>query len=96
MLWKEDLEGRKVLVSLGGRDLIVNTEAVGRYLTGADQPPAKLILDGTDEEWKSRPWREEGVNLLWWQTLDHAQVFDKPGSRKMLVSAIRGYCNKGI
>jgi len=96
VLWKEDLEGRKVLVSLGGRDLIVNTEAVGRYLTGADQPPAKLILDGTDEEWKSRPWREEGVNLLWWQTLDHAQVFDKPGSRKMLVSAIRGYCNKGI
>ena len=33
ILWKEDLVGRRVTVSLGGRDLIVNTEAVGRYLS---------------------------------------------------------------
>lgn len=39
MLWKKDLEGRKVTVSLSGRDLIVDTEAVGRYL--AQGPLAK-------------------------------------------------------
>ena len=33
VLWKKDVAGKKVTVSLGGRDLIVNTEAVGRYLT---------------------------------------------------------------
>ena len=33
VLWKKDLGGRKLTVSLGGKDLIVNTEAVGRYLS---------------------------------------------------------------
>lgn len=32
VLWKEDFEGRKVTAALAGRDLIVDTEAVGRYL----------------------------------------------------------------
>lgn len=38
ILWKHDLQGRRTTVSLSGRDLIVDTEAVGRYLT--DQPKA--------------------------------------------------------
>lgn len=33
VLWKKDLKGRRVTVSLSGRDLIVDTEAVGRYLS---------------------------------------------------------------
>ncbi|ATZ50766.1 hypothetical protein BCIN_06g02520 [Botrytis cinerea B05.10] len=33
VLWKEDFEGRKVTASMAGRDLIVDTEAVGRYLS---------------------------------------------------------------
>merc|ERR1712230_269180 len=33
VLWKKDMQGRRVTVSLGGKDLIVNTEAVGRYLS---------------------------------------------------------------
>jgi len=38
VLWKKDLGNRKVTVSLSGRDLIVDTEAVGRYMsTGAGQ-----------------------------------------------------------
>lgn len=33
VLWKTDLKGRRVTVSLAGKDLIVDTEAVGRYLS---------------------------------------------------------------
>jgi hypothetical protein len=32
ILWKEELEGRNVTVSLSGKDLIVDTESVGRYM----------------------------------------------------------------
>ena len=39
VLWKKDIGDRKVTVSLGGQDLIVNTEAVGRYLSSHE--PAK-------------------------------------------------------
>lgn len=34
VLWKKDVKGRKLTVSLSGQDLIVDTEAVGRYLSG--------------------------------------------------------------
>jgi hypothetical protein len=34
VLWKKDIGDRKVTVSLTGRDLMVNTEAAGRYLAG--------------------------------------------------------------
>ncbi|CAG8971438.1 hypothetical protein HYALB_00002021 [Hymenoscyphus albidus] len=41
VLWKKDLEGRKVTASLSGKDLIVDTLAVGRYLS--DQPKSTTI-----------------------------------------------------
>ncbi len=46
VLWKKDLGGRKVTVSLGGRDLIVNTEAVGRYLS-SNEPVKWRYKDDT-------------------------------------------------
>ncbi|KAH8594740.1 hypothetical protein B0O99DRAFT_545220 [Bisporella sp. PMI_857] len=143
VLWKKDLVSRKVSVSLGGRDLIVNTEAVGQYLSepisGYESRYIKpddytsssegalidledstslnpLLLDieeytgpnpvvirhdgevsSTDEgeveeEWKRRPWKGEGIDVLWFKDLDHAQVFDKKSTRRRLISCIRTYC----
>lgn len=119
VLWKKDLEHRRTTVSLSGRDLIVDTEAVGRYLS--DQPKSVLAngysdhpeliveeaddesstvrmrggditADDEEEEWKTRPWRGSGIDVLWFKDLDHAQVFDAPSSRRRLISAIRTYC----
>jgi pimeloyl-ACP methyl ester carboxylesterase len=59
ILWKKDIEGRKVTASLSGRDLIVDTLAVGRYLAGTseravssyrDNDPELLDLDRSDSE----------------------------------------------
>lgn len=135
VLWKKDIGDRKVTVSLGGRDLIVNTEAVGRYLSGNE--PVKhgyengfmngsgsgseaILIDlesddetdpglrmrggeGTsfdsreegDEEWKCRPWKGTGIDVLWFRDLDHAQVFDKKSTRRRLINAIHEYCEDG-
>jgi len=130
VLWKKDIGRRRVTVSLSGRDLIVDTEAVGRYLStgvGSEVPSgstsgddADTLIDieeyseteengmrlrggegeGTgdeeididDEEWKFRPWRGAGIDILWFKDLDHAQVFDKPATRRKIISAIRSYC----
>ncbi|KAI9808768.1 MAG: hypothetical protein M1825_003921 [Sarcosagium campestre] len=43
ILWKEDMIGHRVSIFLSGRDLIVNTPQVWRYLTGSAVP-------GTDDE----------------------------------------------
>lgn len=125
VLWKKDLVGHKVTVSLGGRDLIVNTRAVGRYLSGATSDGAPSNYSDTetlieldiseeesaerqsrgekgrednadedkDEEWTSRAWSGTGIDTLWFEDLDHAQVFDKPATRKRLIECILAYCD---
>ena len=122
VLWKEDLEGRKVTASLSGRDLIVDTLAVGRYLSNGtslvrgyrDEEPERtsldrsesesstlrlrggeISLDDVDDEWKSRPWTGSGIDVIWHEDLDHAQVFDSATSRKRVISVIREYCESG-
>ncbi|KAI9712639.1 MAG: hypothetical protein M1812_006819 [Candelaria pacifica] len=74
ILWKEDMGDRKVSVFLSGRDLIVNTEQVGRYLTGQHGP-----REDDDADWKADPdgWvGENGMKVVWCHELDHAQIFD--------------------
>ena len=127
VLWEKDMGGRKVTVSLGGRDLIVNTEAVGKYLSnisskselpngcGSGNESGVLIdlddnkdrnetktklcggeaADRFDEEWKSRRWQGTGIDVLWFKDCDHAQVFDKPVTRKILIDTIHAYCEDG-
>jgi pimeloyl-ACP methyl ester carboxylesterase len=45
-------------------------------------------------DWKSRPWRGQGLEILWQHGIDHAQVFDSAKRRKGLLSAIRAYCSQ--
>jgi len=49
----------------------------------------------TDEpEWMSRSWTGSGIDILWFKNLDHAQVFDRRATRRILISAIRSYCEE--
>jgi hypothetical protein len=114
-----------VTVSLSGKDLIVNTEAVGTYMSeketsltpkkdsdgllpginsqhleNAIENDTAVEIDSEDvvgglAPWKSRSWKGTGTDILWFDNLDHAQVFDKPATRRPLVMAIRKYCEQG-
>lgn len=84
ILWKNDLRGRKVTISLGGRDLIVDTETVGKYLNGLD-------LKSEDRSWHDRGWTGSGIETIWWPTADHAQVFERAECRAKLAHVIRAY-----
>ena len=89
ILWKQDLQGRLATVVLGGQDLITNTQAVGRYLTQDGAP------DPRDDSWKERAWEGRDLDLLWFESLDHAQVFDSKNNRRKLVDVVREYCLSG-
>lgn len=89
ILWKHDMDGRQVTVSLASRDLIVGTEAVGRYLAqDGDSKP-------TTEEWKHREWKGKGLDILWFDDVDHAQVFDSRRNREILAQVVRQYSSMG-
>lgn len=111
ILWKEDLglstndnqEGRKVTVVLSGKDLIVDTEAVGEYLMSAlaEGPAAdptdmsQASSDKVKSSWKTRPWVGSGLEVIWFEQLDHAQVFDLRKTRKPVVRVISAYSSTG-
>ena len=102
---KELLDGgMRLTVSLASRDLIVDTSAVAKYLlhddvpdpvvTANGQPHMKLEThgtDATDDSWKTKPWTGRGLEVLWCEDLDHAQVFDDKQARAKLVSVITDY-----
>ena len=87
-LWKKDVQDHRVTVSLAGKDLIVDTEAVGNYLAQSrDQQPVA-------QEWKHRQWKGKGLDILWFDELDHAQVFDSRHNCEILAKVIRSYSVK--
>ncbi|KAI1029311.1 hypothetical protein LB504_010865 [Fusarium proliferatum] len=90
ILWKEDLLGtqsdghqaRHVAVTLSGRDLIVDTTAVAEYL-GVDLSSGR---NGMVAE------SHNGVEVVMFPKLDHAQVFDDRVSRESVIQMVRSRC----
>jgi hypothetical protein len=100
IIWKEDLgikgqgnqqEGRNVTVVLGGKDLIVDTGSVAQYLMGSSEEESRSIGKETALAWKTKPWVGRGLELLWYEQLDHAQVFDLESTRQPICKAISMY-----
>jgi len=92
----EEVQGatkkRKVAVSLAGRDLIVDTRTVARYLaTEGDfsKVPEEDVFPVHIHQNHLTP---SGVEILWFPGLDHAQVFEKRSHRERVVEVVRRYC----
>ncbi|KAH6985552.1 hypothetical protein EDB80DRAFT_767963 [Ilyonectria destructans] len=84
-LWKEDIQDHRVAVVLAGRDVIVDTKAIGAYLTGADDWSLET------ESWEHGVWKGDGLDVLWFQDLDHGEVFSGRRTRKRLVDIVRRF-----
>ena len=89
ILWKDELKGKRVTVLLSGKDIIVDTERLGRYLS-KDHDIKEA--ESTDiEDWKTRSWNDEGLNIMWCKGLNHAEVFNFASERAPLVYIIDKY-----
>lgn len=91
VLWKEDMAGRDVTVVCAGRDLIVDTVAVAKYVLEDDH-----YREWVSEDFKHRKWQGEGLDLLWFDHLDHAQVFDAKQDYSVLARVVREYSSKRV
>jgi len=117
VLWRDRIMelvegGMRMTASLASRDLIVDTEAVGRYLLAYEMPDPVLVKDEANqkhmaletpdkkkqrnakaEEWKHAEFTgKKGLEVLWWDDMDHAQVFDAKKTRAKLVEVLVEYC----
>lgn len=85
ILWKHDIQGRRVTVVLCGRDLITNTEAVGKYLACHEDQAS------TDSSWKHREWTGRDLDIIWYKDLDHSQIFEAKGNYDRLIEVVQQY-----
>ncbi len=92
---------RRVAVCLAENDLIVNTLTVAQYLAGDEEWYSASTGASTGAGKTTshrRPDRghvtEDGIELLWFPGLDHAQVFDAGETRARLCSVLQRYCAK--
>ncbi|KAH8757942.1 hypothetical protein F5883DRAFT_502531 [Diaporthe sp. PMI_573] len=89
ILWKEDIQNRRVAVSLAGSDLIVDTKVIRAYLTGGDDWFLAI------ENWENGQWTGDDLDVLWFPEFHHGQVFDKKSTRARLVDIVRRFCIDG-
>lgn len=82
LLWKEDIKDHNVTVFLGGRDLIVDTKTVAKYLS---RP--KDWAEETRGE-RDEAWRGDNLRVVWFDDLDHAQAFEGKATRWVLTDYV--------
>jgi len=83
VLWKDELRNRDVTVALGGKDAVVNSPTVRKYLLGS-------------REWGgNESWKGNGLDLVWFEGFNHAEMFDWRSSRRMLAEVLREYSVNG-
>jgi hypothetical protein len=85
ILWKEDVRGHNVTAVLAGRDLIVDTEKVGAYLSGADEKSKEAGA------WKEKPLKGSGLEVVYFPEIDHGQVFSVRGRMMEIVGIVKRY-----
>ncbi|KAK7914978.1 alpha beta hydrolase fold family protein [Apiospora marii] len=94
---------RNVAVCLAGRDLIVDTLSVAKYLAGnedwlptlggSDRAEADDTLADMQKQAGYGYLEKDGIELLWFDGLDHAQVFDDPKHYDKVKAVIHRYCS---
>jgi hypothetical protein len=87
-LWKEDIRDHPVTVALAGRDSVIDTKAIRAYLLGSDN----WTLETTDL--MDLGQNGDGLDVIWFQDLDHGQVFDEKRTRSSLVEIVWTLCKK--
>ena len=87
IIWKDELvAGRKAAVCLAGRDLIVDTAMVARYLVEDDDGLGKVLESAS----KGAVMTKSGIELLWFD-MDHAQAFDRRRDFEHIQEVIRRF-----
>ena len=75
-------------VALAGRDSVIDTKAIRAYLLGSDN----WTLETTDL--MDLGQRDDRLDVIWFQDLDHGQVFDEKRTRSSLVEIVWTLCEK--
>ena len=93
LLWREDIEERedqRCTVVLSGKDIITDTDTLARYLSRPPGVDARQDLE-LYETRKRSSWTGQGLEILWFPDLNHAEVFDTQKDCSVLLDVLWNY-----
>ena len=99
VLWKDDMKRRDITVVLSGRDIIMESHGVRRYLLEEEDPELQFrTVDsrdyyGGDDDGHESELGGRGLGLLWYDHANHAEMFDTTRDRAPLVGILDKYCS---
>ncbi|KAK4187500.1 Alpha/Beta hydrolase protein [Podospora australis] len=106
IIWREELQQigtdtqGNVAICLSGRDLIVDTHTVARYLASEGDLGSDETNNGLVNVAKYAPARggnhlaPSGLEILWYPDLDHAQIFESQRDRRHVIEVVSRYCQR--
>jgi pimeloyl-ACP methyl ester carboxylesterase len=91
LLWVEDLQHKPVVITLAGKDEVINTRRIAGYLSRSGMDIVQVDEQGLDV-FAAALRREQKV--IWLPSVNHAEVFDTKRRRGLLLAAMFGYCRR--
>lgn len=91
VLWKDDMKGRAVMVALASEDIILDPIAVHDYLNDDELEPRSYRADEIGHGGRHQQ-RISGLDIVWFDGVNHAEMFDSAKGWNPLVTILQSYC----
>jgi pimeloyl-ACP methyl ester carboxylesterase len=98
VMWKDDMKGRIMTVALADEDIVMDTLALQKYLVNDDELKTRTYnaKDLLEKDCIKRIHRskedEKGVDIIWYEGLNHAEIWDSAKDWKPLIEVLYRYC----
>ncbi|KAK0612083.1 alpha beta hydrolase fold family [Immersiella caudata] len=93
VLWKDDMKGMDMTIVLSGKDIIIEPHGVKRYLLEGEELGFRFVDSRDHEKQGGKGLGNRGLGLLWYDHVNHAEMFDTAEDRRLLVDILNRYCS---
>jgi len=88
VLWKDDMKGRTITIALASEDIILDPFALHDYLLSDDELAARSHKPRD----LLRNHHSSGLDVVWFDGINHSEMFDKAEHWQPLVTVLHSYC----
>lgn len=91
VLWRDEMKDRTITVVLAGGDIVLDPYALVKYLSESPELKTQFLKRPDFERAQGISGAAE-LNILWYDKLNHSEVFDSASAWKPLVEILHRYC----
>lgn len=91
VLWKDEMRGRTMTIALAGEDIIIDPFVLQHYLM-SDKDLKPRAYKAKDVPHAGRNHDRKGLDIVWFDGINHSEMFDRAKDWMPLVTILHSYC----